>query len=540
MAPRTPDAAEPREALLLERSFVPAARDLAWLVAVLSGEDDKRARAAARARSRVKELAVPELARAFEKSQAPLRARIVRFLGQALDADEARTFLIRALVDRDPKAKRLAVQGLGRIGGSQVESALRRLHDSDDAPGLRKAIVEAIGRIGGDDSAQWLASLPRADDESEKVRSRALLMLERGPARRAGTSLDAHVEIDEPAALVVWCRAGVEDVLTEELQACESLIEVRRASIGTVVATLVGPLAPILEVRSALAFGFRIPPVDRRIGEPLEKTMARAVTGGDALRIFATYTLGVVRYRIELVRAGKQRSLVWSVAAEVARTAPNLINDPNEAPWELRLDSDDARVFLTIVPRALEDERFDYRDEAVPAASHPTVAVALARIANPRNYDSIWDPFCGGGTELIECARLAPRAKLFGSDLDPKAIATARANAAKAGLSGLELRVGDALDLVPPEVTLIVSNPPMGRRVGEGTETHDLAERFVVRAARILAPGGRLVWLSPNATRTRLAAERMGLAVELERPVDLGGFDVTLQVLAKSGLTIAR
>ena len=129
---------------------------------------------------------------------------------------------------------------------------------------------------------------------------------------------------------------------------------------------------------------------------------------------------------------------------------------------------------------------------------------------------------------------------MFGSDLDPKAVATAQANAAKAGFTSIEYRVGDALDLVPPEVTLIISNPPMGRRVGEGSETHDLVERFVVRAARILAPGGKIVWLTPNAVRTRNAAERMGLTVELERPVDLGGFDVTLQVITKSALALRR
>jgi precorrin-6B methylase 2 len=540
MPSRPSDVPDPRAALLLERSFVPAQRDVPWLLAALSAEDDKKARAAGRALLRVKELAVPELLAAFEKSQTPLRARIVRLLGQALDTDEARGFLLRALVDRDPKAKRMAVQGLGRLGGAQVESALRRLYDTEETPALRKAIVEAVGRIGNEDSSRWIASLARGDDETEKVRARALLMLKRGPARSVGTSIDPHVEAEEPVPIVVWCRAGFEEVLQGELLACESLVDVKRASVGTITASLVGALAPLLDVRSALGFGFRIPPVDRRIGEPLEKTMARAITSAEALRVFTSYTTGVVRYRIELVRAGKQRALVWSVAAEVARTAPNLINDPNEAPWELRLDADDARVFLTVVPRALEDERFEYREEAVPAASHPTVAVALARLAAPKNYDAIWDPFCGGGTELIECARLAPRAKMFGSDLDPRAVATAQANAAKAGFTSIEFRVGDALDLVPPEVTLIVSNPPMGRRVGEGSETHELAERFIVRAARILAPGGKIVWLSPNAVRTRNAAERMGLTVELERPVDLGGFDVTLQVIVKSALALRR
>ena len=540
MPPRFPDVPESREALLLERSFVPAQRDIPWLMAALSAEDDKKARAAGRALLRVKELAVPELLVAYETSTAPLRARIVRILGQALEPGAARDFLMRATVDRDPKAKRVAVSSLGRIGGAHVENALRRLYETDDSPAFRKAIVEAVGRFGNDDTLAWVASLPRGDDESEKVRARAVLMLKRGPARAAGATIDSTVEAEEPFSLVVWCRAGFEDVLAGELVACDSLADVRRASIGTITATLLGPIAPILDIRSALGFGFRIAPIDRRIGETLEKTMARAVTCAEALRVFATYTIGVVRYRIELVRTGKQRSLVWSIAAEVARTAPNLINDPNEAPWELRLDADESRVFLTVVPRALEDERFEYREESVPAASHPTVAVALARLANPKNYDAIWDPFCGGGTELIECARLAPRAKMFGSDIDPKAVASAQANAAKAGFTKIEFRVGDALDLVPPEVSLIISNPPMGRRVGEGSETHDLAERFMVRASRILVPGGRMVWLSPNALRTRNAAERMGLTVEIERPVDLGGFDVTLQVIAKSALTMRR
>jgi precorrin-6B methylase 2 len=540
MPPRSPDVPESREALLLERSFVPAQRDIPWLLAALSADDDKKARAAGRALLRVKELAVPELLAVFEKSMTPLRARIVRLLGQALDPEPARDFLMRAIVDRDPKAKRVAVSSLGRIGGAHVENSLRRLYETEDTPALRKAIIEAVGRFGNEDTLAWVSSLPRGDEETEKVRARAVLMLRRGPARAAGATIDSTVEGEEPANLVVWCRAGFEDVLTGELTACESLADVRRASIGTITATLLGPIAPILDIRSALGFGFRIAPVDRRINEPLEKTMARAVTCAEALRVFATYTIGVVRYRIELVRSGKQRSLVWSVAAEVARTAPNLINDPNEAPWELRLDADDSRVFLTIVPRALEDERFEYREESVPAASHPTIAVALARLANPRNYDAIWDPFCGGGTELIECARLAPRAKMFGSDLDPKAVAAAKANAAKAGFTSIEFRVGDALDLVPPEVSLIISNPPMGRRVGEGAETHDLVERFIVRAARILSPGGKIVWLTPNAVRTRNAAERMGLTVELERPVDLGGFDVTLQVIAKSALALRR
>ncbi len=104
MPPRPPEVTDPRASLLLERSFVPAQRDLPWLLAALGADDDKKARAAGRALLRVKEIAIPALVAAFEKSQTPLRARIVRLLAQGLDADEARDFLLRALVDRDPKA----------------------------------------------------------------------------------------------------------------------------------------------------------------------------------------------------------------------------------------------------------------------------------------------------------------------------------------------------------------------------------------------------------------------------------------------------
>src|SRR5207344_2651286 len=101
-----------------------------------------------------------------------------------------------------------------------------------------------------------------------------------------------------------------------------------------------------------------------------------------------------------------------------------------------------------------------YRSRDVPAASHPTIAAALARVAGTRNDDVVWDPFCGSALELCERARLGRYAKIIGSDLDAKALVAARANLDAAGAPDAELHVGDALAFTPPvPPTLVITNP---------------------------------------------------------------------------------
>ena len=150
-------------------------------------------------------------------------------------------------------------------------------------------------------------------------------------------------------------------------------------------------------------------------------------------------------------------------------------------------------------PRGLDDPRFIYRRKLVPAASHPTLAAALARIAGVRSNDVIWDPFVGAGTELVERARLGPHKKLYGSDLDPAALAAARENLSFANLDA-ELVRGDARHYRPPEpVSLVLTNPPMGRRVRSHEGLPELFTVFWQHAAELLAVGGRLVWISAAA-----------------------------------------
>jgi len=78
-------------------------------------------------------------------------------------------------------------------------------------------------------------------------------------------------------------------------------------------------------------------------------------------------------------------------------------------------------------------------------------------------------------------------------------------------------------------VSLIISNPSMGRRVTRDGNLGGLLDAFLANAAPSLVPGGRLVWLSPFADRTAASARRLGLKVTRYEAVDLGGFSAELQ-----------
>src|SRR5262249_44366677 len=156
------------------------------------------------------------------------------------------------------------------------------------------------------------------------------------------------------------------------------------------------------------------------------------------------------------------------------------------------------------------------------------------RLGGVRRDDVVWDPFVGSALELCERAVAGPHALLLGSDHDAAALAVARANLESVGATRFELLLGDALRVeLPRAPTLIVTNPPPGRRIERTPSLRDRLPRFVERAARLLAPRGRFVWISPFPAATRAAAERSGLTVATSFEVDLGGFAGVVQSFRK-------
>ena len=208
------------------------------------------------------------------------------------------------------------------------------------------------------------------------------------------------------------------------------------------------------------------------------------------------------------------------------------MNDPDGVALGGRRRRDDARSVDVgaRAARARSIPRFTWRRGDVPAASHPTIAAALARVAGVRDDDVVWDPFVGSGAELVERALLGPVRALLGSDIDPRALAVARENLAAAGVDA-RLEQPDALDPAPAGRDAHRHQPadgPARRRAPPGSTSGSTASSPTPR--RSSRPRGRLV-VDGALAEARASGRRAARASTLDwaRAVDMGGFDAEIQ-----------
>lgn len=183
---------------------------------------------------------------------------------------------------------------------------------------------------------------------------------------------------------------------------------------------------------------------------------------------------------------------------------------------------DEARIYLDTTGTGLHKR--GWRPTQVAAPLRETLAAALVDIAGYRGRGEFCDPFCGSGTIAIEAAlaakgrapglnrgfaaekwralprniwreeREAARARefsgeyrIFGSDIDPKAVEISRANAERAGVADIvEFSVADAREFSrTTERGVIVTNPPYGERLMEKREAERLYTDFGKAFSRV-------------------------------------------------------
>ena len=177
-----------------------------------------------------------------------------------------------------------------------------------------------------------------------------------------------------------------------------------------------------------------------------------------------------------------------------------------------------------------------YRAVGVTAPLRETLAAALVLLSRYRGRDPFCDPFCGSGTIAIEAALIAKNRApglnrafsaqkwcwldsglwlqaageamdgeydgaydIWGGDIDPKAVAIARANAEKADVEDVvRFEVADAAAFRrDAPYGRVVTNPPYGERILEKREAEELYRAFG-RAVRTLPEGWRVSVLSSH------------------------------------------
>lgn len=497
-------------------SFTPGARDAAALVElVVSGEEPAAARAAT-ALAKLGAGVDAAIGASIGNVDDGGKARLVGVLGLLARAGDpaARTELIARASDPVARVRKAAAVALGKLGGDDARAALIARWDAGDAaPEELRALAEALGKLGGDDARARLQALDAGEDtELARRRDRAVIMVERGAGRDTVSRIRNDTVPPAPLVVQLGCRPGFGALLGEELAALG--IAARPVGDRGAELRLTGPLGSLFASRlwATLAMPFPL-----AAGDDLAAAIVQTITAPRVLGLLRAWTEGPIRWRLGFAH-GHKRAVVWRVARDVSAAVRDLINDPTATTWDAIVD-DDART-LSLAPRRLEDPRFAYRVGEIPAASHPTVAAALAWLGEARPTDRVWDPFCGSGLELVERARRGPLRSLLGTDVDPTALDAARANLVAAGVAA-ELAIADARSHAPGSVDLIVTNPPLGSRVQ--LDAAALLTAALPSFARALAPGGRLVWITPAPRKTTPVAEQLGLACLRRYPVDLGG-----------------
>lgn len=138
-----------------------------------------------------------------------------------------------------------------------------------------------------------------------------------------------------------------------------------------------------------------------------------------------------------------------------------------------------------------------WRKENFAGALNASIAAAMLRLAGFSQSDRVLNLMCGSGTFLAECAQEGGAAKLSGIDISEANLRLARANLAEVNRPVLLVHA-DArrLPFDAESHSLLVSDLPWGRRVGEKNELESLYARSLQEAARVCASGGRFALIT--------------------------------------------
>ena len=201
---------------------------------------------------------------------------------------------------------------------------------------------------------------------------------------------------------------------------------------------------------------------------------------------------------------------------------------------QFALIKDTAAVYLDTSGDGLYKRGYRAHNNGAPLRE--TLAAALVLLSRYRGRDPFCDPFCGSGTIAIEAALIAKNRApglnrafsaqkwrwldsglwlqaadeamdgeydgaydIWGGDIDPKAVAIARANAEKADVEdAVRFEVADAAAFRrDAPYGRVVTNPPYGERILEKREAEELYRAFG-RAVCTLPEGWRVSVLSSH------------------------------------------
>lgn len=446
-------------------------------------------------------------------------------------------WLISLLQDPEEKVRRYAMAALPKLGGKdESERALLDLLDEKRDPREIKHLSRSLDKVGGAATLEKLDALGEDVALPQQTEQKVKAQVARKDQPRA-IRMDAKLSRFRGLRIHLRTRRGMEQLVREELFSHPRLkdrFKLLKVSVGCLAITTQSTftLAELYELRTfgSVHFVLGIVPQAKEIEVA---AFAEVIASPLSQRLCKELTLGQPRYRLDFIRTKVPRSTTLAIANAAFELCGDLLNDPRQSPWAIDVYPEKVGHSVELSPRIIPDPRFTYRVDDVPASTHPPLAAAMAQVAEPVDGDVVWDPFCGSAQELIECVRLAKLAGVIATDVDAQATEVAQLNFKQAGLDAGLITVETCdfreASFAPERVSLIICNPPLGRRVRVADMKSLFDEIFKVANKR-LQPGGRFVLLNPlkpDTVSTRLS-------LESSQKVDVGGFDCRLEKWVKA------
>lgn len=210
-------------------------------------------------------------------------------------------------------------------------------------------------------------------------------------------------------------------------------------------------------------------------------------------------------------RVDARKALVRGLAGKLPATWPHVEENAAVEIW-LTIHGAVAVCGVRLSDRSMRHRT--YKSEHLPASLRPTVAAAMARLAEVRPNHSVLDPMCGAGTILAEVLAEAKeerkRIRVLGGDVERDAVRSAGANLRRLGEVNLARWDARRLPLPDASVDRVLSNPPFGVQLGAPEEIGPLYRRVFPELDRVLRPGGRAVVLVADPGTVKGATRPLG------------------------------
>ncbi len=253
--------------------------------------------------------------------------------------------------------------------------------------------------------------------------------------------------------------------------------------------------------------------------------VAAAMADADLCAMHETTCL---RYRITVRGRCDKHAVITALCRKIRkRFGDRYQNSPAGYALEIIVNCTDEIYSGAFGLRAMEDGRFAYRRETIPASVSPATAGVLCALAKRYAAEpaTVLDPFCGAGTLLAEARFAFPAAEEFaGVDISRDAIRKCRVNTDAAGMRARLVTCDILKYQAPHPYDLVISNMPFGIRVGNHRHNMALYAGFSERLPSLLSEGGIAVLYTTDAACLRECLEKnKGLKIVAVHTLESGG-----------------